>query len=84
MTTALFACTVTALILQVADHPAALLAAAGVIRLCLGLTEGVPDGQALKYVPYRRGGAGAALFSATRMSLETLVLAAVTVPSHDT
>lgn len=78
VTTALFACTVTALILQVTDQPAALLGAAGVIGLCLGLTEGVPDGQALKYVPSQRGGAGAALFSTTRMSLETLTLAAAT------
>jgi MFS family permease len=78
VTTALFACTVTALILQVTNHPAALLVAAGVIGLCLGLTEGVPDGQALKYVPYQRGGAGAALFSTMRMSLETLTLAAAT------
>ncbi|MFI9555489.1 MFS transporter [Nonomuraea endophytica] len=44
----------------------------------MGVTEGVPDGQALKYVPYQRGGAGAALFSTTRMSLETLTLAAAT------
>ncbi|MET7463725.1 MFS transporter [Nonomuraea sp. NPDC005501] len=78
VTTALFACSVTALILQITDHPAALLVAAAVIGLCLGLTEGVPDGQALKYVPYHRGGAGAALFSTTRMSLETLTLAAAT------
>lgn len=76
--TALFACSVTALILQVTNHPAALLVAAGIIGLCLGLTEGVPDGQALKYVPYQRGGAGAALFSTARMSLETLTLAAAT------
>jgi MFS family permease len=78
VTTALLACTVTAVILQVTSHPAALLIAAGVIGLCLGLTEGVPDGQALKYVPSQRGGAGAALFSTTRMSLETLTLAAAT------
>jgi MFS family permease len=78
VTTALFACTVTALILQVTDHPAALLVAAAVIGLCLGVTEGVPDGQALKYVPSQRGGVGAALFSTTRMSLETLTLAAAT------
>ncbi|MGV9307964.1 MFS transporter [Nonomuraea sp. NPDC003727] len=78
VTTALSACTATALALQVTDHPAALLAAAGVIGLCLGLTEGVPDGQALTYVPSQRGGAGAALFSTARMSVETLTLAAAT------
>ncbi|WP_328808380.1 MFS transporter [Nonomuraea montanisoli] len=78
VTVALSACAVTALILQITDHPAALLVAAAVIGLCLGLTEGVPDGQALTYVPYHRGGAGAALFSTTRMSLETLTLAAAT------
>ncbi|WP_336114208.1 MFS transporter [Streptomyces sp. PTD9-10] len=76
VTTALFACAVTAAVLQTTDRPAALLAAAAVVGLCLGLTEGVPDGQALRYVPARRGGAGAALFSTTRMSLETLTLAA--------
>ncbi|NBE94499.1 MFS transporter [Nonomuraea sp. KC401] len=78
VTTALFACSVTAVVLQITDHPAALLAASGVVGLCLGLTEGVPDGQALKYVSYQRGGAGAALFGTTRMSLETLTLAAAT------
>jgi hypothetical protein len=78
VTAALLACAGTAVILQVSSHPAALLFAAGLIGLCLGLTEGVPDGQALKYVPYQRGGAGAALFSTTRMSLETLTLAAAT------
>ncbi|MFJ9821548.1 MFS transporter [Streptomyces sp. NPDC101151] len=78
VTTALFACTVTAVILQVTDRSAALLVAAAVIGLCLGLTEGVPDGQALKYVPSERGGAGAALFSTTRMSLETFTLATAT------
>jgi hypothetical protein len=78
VTTALLACAVTAVILQVTDRPGALLVGAGIIGLCLGLTEGVPDGQALKYVPYQRGGAGAALFSTTRMSLETLTLAAAT------
>jgi hypothetical protein len=78
VTMALVVCAITAVILQVTNHPAALLVAAGVIGLCLGLTEGVPDGQALKYVPYQRGGAGAALFSTTRMSLETLTLAAAT------
>ncbi|MFG1679642.1 MFS transporter [Nonomuraea sp. NPDC049269] len=76
--TGLFSCAVIAVALQVTDHPAALLVAAGVIGLCLGLTEGVPDGQALTYVPSQRGGAGAALFSTTRMSLETLTLAAAT------
>ncbi|GAA4638693.1 MFS transporter [Actinoallomurus vinaceus] len=78
VTTTLFACTVTVVILQVTDHPAVLLGAAGVIGLCLGLTQGVPDGQALKYVPSQRGGAGAALFGTTRMSLETCILAAAT------
>ncbi|KUJ65614.1 hypothetical protein ACZ90_45785 [Streptomyces albus subsp. albus] len=78
VTTALFACAVTAAFLQVTDHPAALLVAAGAIGLCLGLTEGVPDGQALRYVPSQRGGAGAALFSTARMSLETFTLAAAT------
>ncbi|SOD85597.1 MFS transporter [Streptomyces sp. Ag109_G2-15] len=78
VTTVLFACTGTAAVLQVTGRPAALLVAAGVIGLCLGLTEGVPDGQALTYVPAHRGGAGAALFSTTRMSLETLTLAAAT------
>ncbi|SFK18820.1 Major Facilitator Superfamily protein [Streptosporangium canum] len=78
VTTALSACTVTAVVLQVTDHPAALLVAAGVLGLCLGLTEGVPDGQALRYVPSHRGGAGAALFSTARMSLETLTLATAT------
>ncbi|MER5426250.1 MFS transporter [Streptosporangium roseum] len=78
VTTALSACTVTAVILQVTNHPASLLVAAGVVGLCLGLTEGVPDGQALKYVPSQRGGAGAALFSTARMSLETVTLAAAT------
>ncbi|GAA4088994.1 MFS transporter [Nonomuraea soli] len=78
VTAALFACAVTAAVLQLTDHPAALLAAAAAIGLCLGLTEGVPDGQALKHVPSHRGGAGAALFSTTRMSLETFTLAAAT------
>ncbi|MDQ0904341.1 MFS family permease [Streptomyces canus] len=78
VTTALFTCAVTAVILQATNHPAALLLAAAVIGLCLGLTEGVPDGQALRYVPSERGGAGAALFSTTRMSLETFTLAAAT------
>ncbi|WP_431898546.1 MFS transporter [Nonomuraea sp. bgisy101] len=78
VTTALFACTVTAVILQATHDRAALLVAAGVLGLCLGLTEGVPDGQALKYVPSQRGGAGAALFSTTRMSVETLILATAT------
>ncbi|RSN04890.1 MFS transporter [Nonomuraea sp. WAC 01424] len=78
VTVALFACAATAVVLQLTERPAALLGAAAVVGLCLGLTEGVPDGQALAYVPARRGGAGAALFSTTRMSLETLVLAAAT------
>ncbi|MFF7976531.1 MFS transporter [Streptomyces sp. NPDC007905] len=76
VTTALFACALTAVVLQVTNRPAALLVAAGAVGLCLGLTEGVPDGQALNHVPSRRGGAGAALFSTTRMSLETLTLSA--------
>ncbi|WP_328980660.1 MFS transporter [Streptomyces canus] len=78
VTTALFTCAVTGVILQATNHPAALLLAAAVIGLCLGLTEGVPDGQALRYVPSERGGVGAALFSTTRMSLETFTLAAAT------
>ncbi|MFE4533878.1 MFS transporter [Streptomyces scopuliridis] len=78
VTTALLACTVTAVVLQLSHHPAALLVAAAVIGLCLGLTQGVPDGQALHYVPSHRGGAGAALFSTARMSLETFTLAAAT------
>ncbi|GAA0441612.1 hypothetical protein GCM10009544_00270 [Streptomyces stramineus] len=51
VTSSLFACAITAAVLQVTSRPTALLVAAGVIGLCLGLTEGVPDGQALKYVP---------------------------------
>lgn len=78
VTTALFTCAAIAGILQVTSQPGTLLIAAGVVGLCLGLTEGVPDGQALKYVPSPRGGAGAALFSTTRMSLETFTLAAAT------
>ncbi|MEU7576528.1 MFS transporter [Streptomyces sp. NPDC041068] len=78
VTTALFLCTATAAALQLTGRPAALLVAAAVIGLCLGLTEGVPDGQALMYVPSDRGGAGAALFSTARMSVETLTLAAAT------
>lgn len=78
VTTALFGCAVTAVVLQVTGHLAVLLVAAAVVGLCLGLTEGVPDGQALFHVPSHRGGAGAALFSTARMSLETLVLAAAT------
>ncbi|MFC0601464.1 MFS transporter [Streptomyces palmae] len=78
VTCALFACTATAAVLQVTGDRAALFAAAGVIGLSLGLTEGVPDGQALRYVPAQRGGAGAALFSTARMSLETVTLAAAT------
>ncbi|WP_246080595.1 MFS transporter [Nonomuraea mesophila] len=78
VTTALFACAATAVLLQVTHHPAALLAASAAVGLCLGLTEGVPDGQALKHVPFQRGGAGAALFGTARMSLETLTLGAAT------
>jgi hypothetical protein len=78
VTIALFTCAVTTVVLQATNHPAALLLAAAVIGLCLGLTEGVPDGQALHHVPSERGGAGAALFSTTRMSLETFTLAAAT------
>ncbi|GAA2065177.1 MFS transporter [Streptomyces albiaxialis] len=78
VTTGLTVCAVTAVLLQVTEEPAYLLAGAGVLGLCLGLTEGVPDGQALRYVPSHRGGAGAALFSTARMSLETFVLAAAT------
>lgn len=78
VTTALVACAGTAVVLQVTHQPAALLGAAGVLGLCLGLTEGVPDGQALMHVPDQRGGAGAALFSTARMSVETLTLATAT------
>ncbi|MFG3255407.1 MFS transporter [Streptomyces sp. NPDC048172] len=78
VTTALLGCAATAALLLVTERPACLLVAAGVFGLCLGLTEGVPDGQALRYVPSHRGGAGAALFSTTRMSLETFILAAAT------
>lgn len=74
----LLGCAVAALLLQFTVHPAALLVTAAVVGVCLGLTEGVPDGQALKHVPHERGGAGAALFSTTRMSLETLILAVAT------
>ncbi|MEU4033537.1 MFS transporter [Streptomyces collinus] len=76
VTGALTACAVTAAVLQVTDRPAALYVAAGAVGLCLGLTEGVPDGQALAHVPAERGGAGAALFGTARMSLETLTLSA--------
>ncbi|MGW5281261.1 MFS transporter [Streptomyces collinus] len=76
VTGALTVCAVTAAVLQVTDRPAALFAAAGTVGLCLGLTEGVPDGQALAHVPAERGGAGAALFGTARMSLETLTLSA--------
>ncbi|WP_244162772.1 MFS transporter [Streptomyces bungoensis] len=78
VTTALFGCAAAAAVLQLTSGPAAMLAASGAIGLCLGLTEGVPDGQALTHVPARRGGAGAALFGTARMSLETLTLAAAT------
>ncbi|NUT41834.1 MAG: MFS transporter [Thermoactinospora sp.] len=78
VTTALFACAAVALVLLITGRPEALLAGAGVVGVCLGLTEGVPDGQALTHVPYQRGGAGAALFGTARMSLETLTLAAAT------
>jgi len=74
----LFICAAIAVLLQVSRQPGVLLVAAGIVGLCLGLTEGVPDGQALKHVPSHRGGAGAALFSTTRMSLETFTLAAAT------
>ncbi|MCK7622433.1 MFS transporter [Streptomyces sp. RS10V-4] len=78
VTTGLFACAAAAGVLQVLSQPLVLLLAAGVCGLCLGLTEGVPDGQALAYVPSDRGGSGAALFSTARMSLETCTLAAAT------
>lgn len=78
VTAALFVCAATAGVVQWTSGPAALLAASGALGLCLGLTEGVPDGQALAHVPARRGGAGAALFGTARMSLETLTLAAAT------
>ncbi|MDX2594227.1 MFS transporter [Streptomyces sp. WI03-4A] len=76
VTGALAACAVTAAVLQVTDRPVALFVASGAVGLCLGLTEGVPDGQALAHVPAARGGAGAALFGTARMSLETLTLSA--------
>ncbi|WP_405064245.1 MFS transporter [Kribbella sp. NBC_01505] len=76
--TALVVCTATAVVLQLTDVPLALFIGAALLGICLGLTEGVPDGQALKHVPSHRGGAGAALFSTTRMTVETLTLAAAT------
>jgi hypothetical protein len=78
VTVGLVGCGGAAVLLQLSHRPAALLTAAAAVGLCLGLTEGVPDGQALRYVPAERGGAGAALFSTARMSLETLTLAAAT------
>ncbi|MFF1816943.1 MFS transporter [Kribbella sp. NPDC058245] len=78
VTTALVVCAATGLALQLTDAPLVLFIGAGVLGVCLGLTEGVPDGQALKHVPAHRGGAGAALFSTTRMTVETLTLAAAT------
>ena len=56
VTITLFTCAVTTVVLQMTNRPAALLLAAAVIGLCLGLTEGVPDGQALHHVPSERGG----------------------------
>ncbi|MFK4088326.1 MFS transporter [Kribbella sp. NPDC020789] len=76
--TALLLCAATAVALQLTDTPLALFIGAAILGICLGLTEGVPDGQALKHVPAHRGGAGAALFSTTRMTVETLILAAAT------
>lgn len=78
VTTALCGCILAALAILVTDRPAALLAASGVVGVCLGLTQGVPDVQALNHVSAQRGGAGAALFSTARMSLETFTLAAAT------
>ncbi len=78
VTLALIICAATAFALQLTTAPIALYIGAAVLGICLGLTEGVPDGQALKHVPSHRGGAGAALFSTTRMTVETLTLAAAT------
>ncbi|HEY3504081.1 MAG TPA: MFS transporter [Actinocatenispora sp.] len=78
VTVGLFGCAGAAVVLQLSHRPAALLAVAAAVGVCLGLTEGVPDGQALRYVPADRGGAGAGLFGTARMSLETLTLAAAT------
>lgn len=78
VTVGLFGCAGAAVVLQLSHRPAALLAVAAAVGVCLGLTEGVPDGQALRYVPAARGGAGAGLFGTARMSLETLTLAAAT------
>lgn len=61
-----------------ASSPVCLVVGAFLLGVSLGLTQGVPDGQALTRVPATRGGSGAALFSTTRMSIETLVLAATT------
>ncbi|NOL42785.1 MFS transporter [Kribbella sandramycini] len=76
VTIALLACVLAAIALQTSDSVPLLFVAAAVLGVSLGLTEGVPDGQALQHVPYQRGGAGAALFSTTRMTVETLTLAA--------
>ncbi|WP_202869124.1 MFS transporter, partial [Kribbella antibiotica] len=76
--TALLTCVATAVALQLTDAPPALFIGTALLGISLGLTEGVPDGQALQHVPAHRGGAGAALFSTTRMTVETLTLAAAT------
>jgi MFS family permease len=76
--TALTACAVAAAAVLVTDRPPVLLVVSGVFGLCLGMTQGVPDVQALNHVAAQRGGAGAALFSTARMSLETSILAAAT------
>ncbi|MFI6817174.1 MFS transporter [Nonomuraea sp. NPDC050328] len=78
VTGALLAGAAASALLLFTTHLAALLIAAAVAGAVLGLTEGVPDGQALKHVPSDRGGAGAALFNTARISLETLTLAAAT------
>ncbi|MFJ3959137.1 MFS transporter [Arthrobacter sp. NPDC090010] len=56
----------------------AVILAALCLGVSLGASQGIPDGQGLAKVPATRGGAGAGLFSTTRMTIETLVLAATT------
>lgn len=80
---ALAGCCVSALLIATSSATAPLSAVpivvgAVLLGVSLGITQGVPDGQALRHVPATRGGAGAALFSTTRMTIETLVLAATT------
>nr|WP_238345404.1 MFS transporter [Actinopolymorpha cephalotaxi] len=75
---ALALCGLTGILLVPAHSQRSLLAGALVFGLCVGITEGVPDGQALRDVRHQSGGAAAAMFSTARMTLETLVLAAAT------